>query len=108
MLTVEQTDRYERWYRRLRDPMAKAMVARQADRIARAGEYVGDWKPVGDGVMESRMDYGPGYRLYSSIEGGVMLLLLAGGDKSTQARDIADAKATLGEWRLKRREAGSA
>ena len=60
---------------------------------------MGDWKHVGDGAIEQRFDFGPGYRVYLSIEGDVVLLLLAGGDKHAQQKDIQEAKRVLREWR---------
>lgn len=100
MLSVEQTVEYERWFGALRDVRGKVAVARQVERIAAAGALVGDWKQVGGGVVEVRvMGHGPGYRAYLSIEGGRLLLLLLGGDKSSQGRDIAKARRLLADWR---------
>ena len=59
----------------------------------------GDVKPVGEGVSEIRIDYGPGYRVYCATRGEFVVILLAGGDKSTQARDIKRAKQIAREWR---------
>lgn len=100
MLEVEQTGEYRRWFDGLRDVRGRVAVARQVERIASAGALVGDWKQVGGGVTEVRIKgHGPGYRLYLSVEGGVVLLLLVGGDKSSQTRDIERARGLLREWR---------
>ena len=61
--------------------------------------YIGDAQPVGDGVFEMRIHYGPGYRLYFIREGGQMVVLLCGGDKDSQQRDIRQAKELAGDWR---------
>ncbi len=99
MLKAEQTDEYRRWFARLRDVPGKTSIVRQIQRIVEAGEYVGDWKNVG-GVIEVRIvGKGPGYRIYLSIEGQTVLLLLVGGDKSSQQKDINKAKELLKEWR---------
>lgn len=86
MIEVRKTEHYERWINRLRDIQA---VARINARIRRLSEgNPGDVKPVGEGVSEMRIDYGPGYRVYYVQHGKVRIVLLAGGDKRTQARDI--------------------
>ena len=99
MLETKQCDEYKRWYRSLNDNRAKVRILRQVDRIRAAEALVGDWKNVGDGVIESRIDYGPGYRIYLSIEGNKLLLLLIGGTKRRQQKDIDRAKVILKEWR---------
>jgi len=90
MIEVRQTRTFAEWLGRLRDRKAKVVIELRLDRIA-AGN-LGDWKPVGDGVGELRIPYGPGYRAYFVREGDVLILLLCGGDKSTQARDIGAPK----------------
>jgi putative addiction module killer protein len=93
MIEVRQTAVFREWLNGLPDQVA---VRRIAQRIARlsSGLY-GDVKPVGDGVSELRIDHGPGYRLYFVQQGKVLILLLCGGDKKTQDRDIKVAKAML-------------
>lgn len=86
---------YQRWLAALRDVHAKARIALRLDRV-RAGN-LGDAKPVGEGVSELRVDVGPGYRLYFTRRSGQVVLLLAEGDKSTQARDIQRARAMARE-----------
>lgn len=90
MFTVRQTERYAQWFDRLRDRQAKARIAVRIRRIS-LGNF-GDVKPVGEGVSELRVDYGPGYRVYFIKLGERIVLLLCGGDKSTQQRDIDAAK----------------
>jgi putative addiction module killer protein len=74
----------------LRDARAKARIAQRLDRLARGNP--GDAKPVGSGISELRIDYGPGYRVYYCRLGTVLIVLLCGGDKSTQKKDIKVAK----------------
>jgi len=81
---------FDRWFERLRDRRAAARIQARIDR-AESGN-LGDCKPVGEGVSEMRIDYGPGYRLYFVQRGGEVIILLVGGGKSTQARDIEMAR----------------
>lgn len=92
---VEQTVAYSDWFHDLRDRRARARIAVRVDRLA--GGHWGDAKPVGGGAIELRIDYGPGYRIYLTRRGGQLVLLLCGGDKSSQDRDIARAKAMVKE-----------
>ncbi len=78
------------WHTSIRDVRAKVAIARRIDR-ASAGN-LGDIKPVGDGVSEMRVDVGAGYRVYFTMRSGVVIVLLAGGDKSSQSADIRRAK----------------
>lgn len=87
---IQQTEAFAAWHAGLRDLRAKVAIARRIDRIA-AGT-LGDVKPLGGEVSELRVDVGPGYRLYFTMRGGVMVVLLAGGDKRTQAADIKRAR----------------
>jgi putative addiction module killer protein len=98
MIEVRQTDEFAVWLARLRDSRAVARIASRIRRVA-LGNF-GDVKSVGDGVGELRIDYGPGYRLYIARGGRDVVVLLCGGDKSTQDADIARAKALAEElWR---------
>lgn len=106
MLRVFETDAFSVWLRNLKDLQAKARIIKQVQRIQIAERYVGDWKAVSDGIVETRLMFGSGYRLYSSIEDGGILLLLAGGDKSTQVRDIKKARELLAKWKAKRGKGG--
>lgn len=90
MVTVKQTETFRRWERRLRDPKARAIIAARVYRLANG--IVGDVSPVGEGVSELRIHYGPGYRLYMKQRGLELVILLCGGDKGSQARDIELAK----------------
>lgn len=92
---IQQTDTFANWHTELRDLRARIAIARRIDRAA-AGN-LGDVKPVGEGVSEMRVDVGPGYRLYFTRRGELLILLLCGGDKSSQSRDIALAKKLAGE-----------
>ena len=97
-MEVLKTDQYDRWFKKLRDTVAKARINVRIRRIELAEELVGDWKPVGDKVVELRVDVGPGYRIYGHVKGRQFILLLVGGDKSTQQADIKRAKELLREW----------
>jgi len=87
---VSQTKVYMKWYSRLKDRVAKMRIAVRIRRVQNGN--VGDAKPVGDGVLELRFNFGPGYRVYYTERGGEIIILLAGGDKSTQQSDIETAK----------------
>lgn len=90
MIEIRQTDVYARWIEKLRDRQAKARIAIRIRRLSLGNP--GDVRPVGGGVSELRIDYGPGYRVYFLKQGVASVILLAGGDKSTQADDIANAR----------------
>jgi len=89
VLEVRKTELFARWLDGLHDIRARARVQARIERLL-AGNP-GDTKPVGQGVWELRIDYGPGYRVYFKKRGRALVILLAGGDKSTQARDIQNA-----------------
>jgi putative addiction module killer protein len=93
MFIVRQTQEFQDWLDRLRDLRAQVRIAARL-RLAEAGN-LGDWKPVGGEVSEMRVDIGPGYRLYFTRKGSILIVMLAGGDKSTQARDIKRARRIL-------------
>ena len=86
---IQQTELFAKWHKSLKNLRAKVAIARRIDR-ARTGN-LGDVKPVGEGVSELRVDVGAGYRMYFTMRGGVMVVLLAGGNKSTQKADIKRA-----------------
>lgn len=90
MFDVRRTAEFIAWLTALRDVQARARITKRIDRLAE-GNF-GDAKSVGDGVSELRFDFGPGYRVYYTLRGNVVVILLCGGDKSSQARDIARAK----------------
>lgn len=86
---IEVTDEFDKWLKALRDLQAKVRIF---ERIRRLGDgNPGDVKPVGKGVSEMRINYGPGYRLYYTQRSGSLIVLLCGGDKSSQTKDIARA-----------------
>lgn len=91
MIEVRRTDEFAKWLKRLKDPDAKSRINLRIRRSALTGN-LGDYKPVGDGVCELRIDYGLGYRMYFTQRGKEIVLLLIGGDKSSQQRDIKKAK----------------
>ena len=97
MVEVIQTNVFQAWLGSLRDRLAAARVQARIDRMA--GGNPGDVKPVGDGVSEMRIDHGPGYRVYFIRRGAFLIVLLCGGDKSSQARDVAEAKRIAGQWK---------
>jgi putative addiction module killer protein len=98
VLTVHLTEEFQEWLDDLADRRAQVRIAARL-RQAEAGS-LGDWASVGGEVSEMRVHFGPGYRLYFTRRGGVLVIMLAGGDKSSQARDIKRARriaAELGE-----------
>ncbi len=89
MFEVRKTEVYARWLDNLRDPRGRARVLVRVERLA-AGNP-GDVRPIGEGVSELRIDYGPGYRVYFKKRDRRIVVLLGGGDKRTQSRDIKTA-----------------
>ena len=89
-MEIHATDTYSRWFRRLRDREAKRIIDARIARLALGNS--GDAHPVGGGVSELRIDYGPGYRVYYVRRGQQLIILLAGGDKDSQSRDIVRAR----------------
>lgn len=96
MVRFKQSETFRKWHRKLRDGKAKALIAARLQRLL--GGNPGDVEPVGDGVSELRIHYGPGYRVYYQQRGELLILLLCGGDKSTQERDIRAAKRIAAQW----------
>ena len=89
MIEIRQTEVYARWFRGLRDRQARARIDNRIRRLSLGNP--GDVRPVGEGVSEIRIDYGPGYRVYFVRRGEALIVLLAGGDKGSQERDIRRA-----------------
>ena len=89
MIEVRQTEFFVNWLLELRDLRARARIQVRIDRLELGN--TGDAKPVGEGVSEMRIDYGPGYRVYFVRRGAELIILLAGGDKSSQSKDIRKA-----------------
>lgn len=96
MIEVRQTAAFTKWFAKLRDIRAQAHIVRRIER-AQAGN-LGDVKALGDGVSEMRVHYGAGYRLYLARRGERLVILLCGGDKSSQSADIRTAKAMAREY----------
>lgn len=97
MLDIKQTATYQKWQRKLKDQRAKALIAARVFRLANG--LPGDVKPVGQGVSELRIHHGPGYRVYFYQRGNEVILLLCGGDKSSQQKDIETALQLVAQWR---------
>jgi putative addiction module killer protein len=89
MIEIRETGIYRSWMKSLRDQRAKARIAVRIGRLADGNP--GDVRPVGSGVSELRVDYGPGYRVYFVQRGPLLVVLLCGGDKSSQAADVKRA-----------------
>ena len=98
MIEVIQSETFARWLGKLKDRAAVMRINARIRRLTETGNF-GDAKPVRDGVSEMRIDYGPGYRLYFIQSGQVLVVLLAGGDKSTQDADIKRAIEIAKEWK---------
>jgi putative addiction module killer protein len=96
--TLRQTQEFQDWLDALKDLRAQIRIVARL-RLAEAGN-LGDWKPVGGEVSEMRVDVGPGYRLYFTRRGNLLIIMLAGGDKSTQSRDIKKAQRILKQLEL--------
>jgi len=96
MIELRQTEIFRKWRTKLKDERARVLIASRLDRLAFGN--AGDVKPVGQGVSELRIDHGPGYRVYFQKRGNTIILLLCGGDKRTQGRDIEIAKRLAAEW----------
>ncbi len=96
MFEVKQTEIFRNWRRKLKDERARALIASRLDRLAYG--HVGDVAPVGEGISELRIHYGPGYRIYFHRRGNTVIILLCGGDKASQTKDINAAKRLVEEW----------
>lgn len=90
MIEIRETETYAEWFSRLKDERAKARINARLYRLSLGNP--GDVKPVGEGVSELRIDYGPGYRVYFVRHGKAVVILLCGGDKATQSGDITTAR----------------
>ncbi|QPB24780.1 type II toxin-antitoxin system RelE/ParE family toxin [Rhizobium sp. 007] len=96
MIELKQTATFQKWHRKLKDGKAKAAIAMRLHRLEMGNP--GDVAPVGEGISELRIHYGPGYRVYFQQRGNVIVVLLCGGDKRTQGTDIQTAKQLAAEW----------
>jgi len=97
MIDIVRSETFRKWAARLRDHRAQAHIAERLLRLSLGNP--GDTAPVGDGIHEMRIHFGPGYRLYYCHHGQTLVILLCGGDKSTQRRDIQRTKWLAREWR---------
>ena len=95
-IRIVRSETFDRWMKGLKDRRGAARIQLRLDRLALGNP--GDAKPVGSGVSELRIDVGPGYRVYYERRGDVLILLLCGGDKSTQKKDIERAHEIAKEW----------
>ena len=91
MYLIEKTSEFDKWFRKLRDKKAKAKILIRVQRVEEYGNF-GDCQPIGEGLSELRIHYAKGYRIYLKEHGKYLILLLTGGDKSTQSKDIETAK----------------
>jgi len=98
MYLVERTDDFDKWLKKLRDKTAIARIVTRIKKIELG--ILGEVKPLKDKLCEIKLDYGPGYRLYYTKRGDLIILLIIGGDKSTQERDIKKAKELLKKMEL--------
>ncbi len=94
MYFIEKTVEFDKWLRKIRDLRAKAKILLRIQKLEK-DEYFGDCKLLGEGVRELKINYAKGYRVYFNEKNGKIILLLIGGDKSTQQRDIEKAKEIL-------------
>jgi putative addiction module killer protein len=90
MVEIRRTDRFIKWLKKLNDKVGKLLIAKRIERLAEGNP--GDCRFLGDKVSEMRIDHGPGYRVYFTDTGKEIIILLCGGDKSTQQADIETAK----------------
>ena len=97
MFEIVQSAPFSRWLGDLKDQKARVRIHARLDRLA-LGNY-GDVRPVGEGLSELRIHYGPGYRLYCMQRGMRIVVMLCGGNKSSQERDIEQAKIIAKDWR---------
>ena len=94
MYVIEKTVEFDKWLRKLKDLRAKAKILFRIQKIENY-EHFGDCEPVGNGIRELKIEYAKGYRVYFKESDGKIIILLIGGDKSTQQRDIEKAKEIL-------------
>lgn len=97
MVEIIESETFRNWLAGLRDRRAVMRIRARIDHLAQG--LAGDSEPVGEGISEARIHYGPGYRLYYLRRGPVLIVMLAGGDKSSQDRDIKAAKRIAKDWR---------
>jgi putative addiction module killer protein len=96
MIEIKQTETFRKWRSQLKEEQVRGLIASRLDRLGFG--HAGDVEHVGQGISELRIHYGPGYRIYFHKHGNSIIVLLCGGDKSTQAKDIKTAKRLATEW----------
>ena len=96
-MQILRSDEFDEWLRKLRDERARARIQARILRLSMGN--AGDAKPVGEGISEMRIDYGPGYRVYFIRRGDELIVLLCGGDKAMQDKDIKLAKTIMLRWK---------
>ena len=96
MIEIKQTETFRKWWRKLKDERTRGLIFSRLERLAYG--HTGDVAPVGHGISELRIHYGPGYRVYFQKRGDAIIVLLCGGDKSAQAKDIKTAKNLADKW----------
>jgi len=94
---IRRTEKFAKWLNGLRDRKGQTIIARRIERVAGGNLGLGDVKSLGGGLNELRIVFGPGYRVYFVFDGDVMIILLSGGDKSSQRRDIVAARVMMEE-----------
>lgn len=104
MVEVLTTQVFDRWLRKLKDRQARLRILERIDRLAHGNP--GDAKPIGRGISELRLTYGPGYRIYYLQDGENLIVLLCGGDKSMQQADIDKARDLADQWHTKEDDDG--
>lgn len=90
-MIIEKTSEFDKWIRKLKDIRAKSKILFRLQKLV-TDEHFGDCKPIGDGISEMRINYSKGYRVYSKKKGNKIVILLMGGDKSSQQKDVENAK----------------
>ena len=96
MRELKQTETFRKWRTKLKDERARVLIASRLDRLAFG--HAGDAEPVGEGISELRIHHGPGYRVYFKQRGDTIIVLLCGGDKGSQDKDIKAARRLAAEW----------
>lgn len=95
-MEIIKSETFDRWFKKLRDLQAKARIEMRIRRLSLGN--AGDVQPIGEGLSEMRIDYGPGYRIYYMQKGPILLILLCGGKKQSQQEDITKAKQIASQW----------
>ena len=105
MKRIIKSDIYDKWLKKLKDKVGKAIIRQRIDRLANGN--LGDVEPIGEGCSELKIHFGPGYRVYFKDTGKEIIILLCGGDKSTQQKDIEKAKEIARNYKEEKNENNS-